>query len=163
MVEKILSLNSFGCPRTSRDFYKNNVFSGKATHSTRERPLFTCVGIWLLAARINHSCVGNCRHSFIGDVQIVRAARDIPAVTKLHSPYRPSTAFESYYKAQKHLETYQEFECACELCKGRSTTTEAVRNQRRELFEEFMKKVPEGEPFDFVKATQLPKGEKVSM
>lgn len=35
-------------------------------------------GVWVLAARINHSCIGNCSRSFIGDMQIIHATCDLP-------------------------------------------------------------------------------------
>ncbi|KAM0189022.1 hypothetical protein ACHAPI_010291 [Fusarium lateritium] len=157
LVEKILSLNSFGSPRTSRDFCKNNIWSGKKTAATRVNPLFTSAGIWLIAARINHSCIGNCQRSFIGDMQIIRAAQDMPAGTELLFPYRPSSASESYQTVQKDLAKWG-FVCTCELCKDRSKTTEAVLKQRKDLFEDFMKQVPDNEPFDLPKATRLLKG-----
>ncbi|KAJ4141746.1 hypothetical protein NW768_000963 [Fusarium equiseti] len=158
LVEKILSLNSFGAPRSTRDFCGNNVWSGnpapEVCASTREKPLFTSVGVWLLAARINHSCVGNCRRSFIGDMQIIRAARDIPADTELTFPYRPTTHSESYQDVQKGLAKWG-FKCDCELCKDRLKTTEAVRVQRKELNEDFNKQLPSDKEFDLEKATKL--------
>ncbi|KAG9502258.1 hypothetical protein J7337_005084 [Fusarium musae] len=158
LVEKILSLNSFGAPRSTRDFCGNNVWSGnpapEVCASTRERPLFTSVGVWLLAARINHSCVGNCRRSFIGDMAIIRAARDIPVGTELTIPYRPSTDSESYQDVQKGLAKWG-FICDCELCKDRLKTTEAVRVRRKELSKEFDKQVPSDQEFDLEKATKL--------
>ncbi|KAF5581687.1 unc-45 like b [Fusarium pseudoanthophilum] len=158
LVEKILSLNSFGAPRSTRDFCGNNVWSGnpapEVCASTRERPLFTSVGVWLLAARINHSCVGNCRRSFIGDMAIIRAARDIPADTELTIPYRPSTNSESYQDVQKGLARWG-FKCDCELCKDRLKTTEAVRVRRKELSKEFNKQLPSDQEFDLDKATKL--------
>jgi hypothetical protein len=157
MVEKILSLNSYGSPRTSRDFCKNNIYSGKETVSTQENPLFTSSGIWLIAARINHSCIGNCRRSFIGDMQIVRAAQDMPAGTELLFPYRPSSASETYQSVQKWLAKWG-FACTCELCKDRSKTTDAILKQRKDLFEDFMKQLPDDKPFDLPKATRLVKG-----
>ncbi|KAF5541141.1 unc-45 like b [Fusarium napiforme] len=158
LVEKILSLNSFGAPRSTRDFCGSNVWSGnpapEACASTRERPLFTSVGVWLLAARINHSCVGNCRRSFIGDMAILRAARDIPAGTELTIPYRPSTDSESYQDVQKGLAKWG-FKCDCELCKDRLKTSEAVRVRRKELSKEFYVQLPSDQEFDLDKATKL--------
>ncbi|KAM0342616.1 hypothetical protein ACHAPU_009344 [Fusarium lateritium] len=158
MVETIMSLNAFGCPRTSRDFCKENVWSGKETHSTREHPMFTTAGIWLIASRINHSCIGNCRRSFIGDMQIIRAARDMPAGEELLFPYRPSTASESYQSVQKHLKDKWGFICACDLCRDRSKTTNAVLKQRKKLHDDFMEQMPSDKPLDFTRAIQLMRG-----
>ncbi|VTO88654.1 unnamed protein product, partial [Fusarium graminearum] len=159
LVEKIISLNSFGSPTTTRDFCKNIIWSGKVgpSPSCRERPLFTTAGVWLLAARINHSCVGNCRRSFIGDIQIVRAARDIPAGTELTFPYCPTGDSETYQDVQNKLAKWG-FTCDCELCKDRRKTTEAVRVLRKELHDDFMDQSPSDEPFDLDKAMKLLKG-----
>ncbi|KAF4999582.1 hypothetical protein FGRMN_2330 [Fusarium graminum] len=154
LVEKILSLNSFGCPRISRDFFERHVFSGKNEYTTRERPWFTIAGVWLMASRINHSCIGNCQRSFIGDMQIVRAAQDIPADTELVFSYRATTHSESLQDYQKKLERW-DFVCSCELCKDRSKTGDAVRKQRQDLHDKFMEQIPSDEPLDFAKATQL--------
>ncbi|OBS25984.1 hypothetical protein FPOA_06514 [Fusarium poae] len=157
LVEKVLSLNSFGSPRTTRDFCKNVIWSGKKTPSSRERPIYTSAGVWLLAARVNHSCVGNCRRSFIGDMQIIRAARDIPAGTELTFPYRASADNESYEETQEKLAKWG-FVCDCELCKERHKTTDTVLLQRRKLHNDFMNQLPSDKPFDFDKATKLLKG-----
>ncbi|KAF5673872.1 TPR domain-containing protein [Fusarium heterosporum] len=154
LVEKILSLNSFGCPRTSRDFFEKHVFSGKNEYTTRERPLFTIAGVWLIASRINHSCIGNCQRSFIGDMLIIRAAQDIPANTELVFSYRATTHSESLQDYQKKLAKWN-FVCSCELCKDRSKTTDTVRKQRKDLYDDFMDQIPSDEPMDFAKAIRL--------
>ncbi|UZP40264.1 hypothetical protein NXS19_008080 [Fusarium pseudograminearum] len=157
--KKVISLNSFGSPTTTRDFCKNIIWSGKVgpSPSCRERPLFTTAGVWLLAARINHSCVGNCRRSFIGDIQIVRAARGLPAGTELTFPYCPTGDSETYQDVQNKLAKWG-FTCDCELCKDRRKTTEAVRILRKELHDDFMDQSPSDEPFDLDKAMKLMKG-----
>lgn len=70
-----MSLNSFGAPRTSRESVE-----ARANHS--ERGYSTC-GIWPIASRINHACLSNCRRSFIGNMLLVRATRDMDAGTEL--------------------------------------------------------------------------------
>jgi len=40
-------------------------------------------GIWIISSYINHSCISNCRRSFIGDMQIIRATQDLHADTEL--------------------------------------------------------------------------------
>ncbi|PTD06973.1 hypothetical protein FCULG_00007245 [Fusarium culmorum] len=159
VVEKVISLNSFGSPTTTRDFCKNIIWSGKVgpSPSCRERPLFTTSGVWLLAARINHSCVCNCRRSFIGDIQIVRAAQDLPVGTELTFPYCPTGDPETYQDIQNKLAKWG-FTCDCELCKDRRKTTKAVRVLRKELHDDFMDQSPSDEPFDLDKAMELMKG-----
>ncbi|RKL26000.1 hypothetical protein BFJ72_g13891 [Fusarium proliferatum] len=131
LVEKINSLNCFGAPRTSRESFL------KATSSSRDMTgdedfKYTTSGIWLLASRINHSCVGNCRRSFIGDMQIVRATRDLPAGTELFFCYRLPVAFESYQETQKGLNHWG-FTCDCGLCLCKKATSGSILQRRKVL------------------------------
>ncbi|SCV57511.1 related to TPR domain protein [Fusarium fujikuroi] len=131
LVEKINSLNCFGAPRTSRESYL------KATSSSRDMTdgegfKYTTSGIWLLASRINHSCVGNCRRSFIGDMQIVRATRDLPAGTELFFCYRLPVPFESYQETQKGLNHWG-FTCGCGLCLSKKATSGSILQRRKVL------------------------------
>ncbi|KAF5983620.1 TPR domain-containing protein [Fusarium coicis] len=131
LVERINSLNCFGAPRTSRES------SLQATSSSRDMSddkdfKYTTSGIWLLASRINHSCVGNCRRSFIGDMQIVRATRDLPADTELFFCYRHPVRFETYQEAQKGLNHWG-FTCGCELCLLKKATPRSVLQRRKVL------------------------------
>ncbi|KAL9562488.1 hypothetical protein ACKAV7_013571 [Fusarium commune] len=91
--------------------------------------------IWLLASRINHSCVSNCRRSFIGDMQIIRATQDMSAGTELLLSYRAPCSFESYEQVQKHLSTWGS-KYSCDLCKNRSNEDKAALEKRRKIFHE---------------------------
>ncbi|KAK2124841.1 hypothetical protein NOF04DRAFT_1348596 [Fusarium oxysporum II5] len=77
----------------------------------------------------------NCRRSFIGDMQIIRATQDMSAGTKLLLSYRTPCAFESYAQVQKHLSTWG-FKCACDLCKSRSKEDKAALEKRRKICHE---------------------------
>ncbi|KAJ4137178.1 hypothetical protein NW768_002759 [Fusarium equiseti] len=129
LAEKIASLNAFGAPRTSRESFlhatssSNNMTSGKDSK-------YTTSGIWLIASRINHSCVGNCRRSFIGDMQIVRATKDLAADTELSFCYRLPVPFESYQEAQKGFNNWG-FTCNCELCLCKKATSRSVFQKRK--------------------------------
>ncbi|TVY65370.1 Protein unc-45-like protein A [Fusarium oxysporum f. sp. cubense] len=131
LVEKIASLNGFGAPRTSRESFL------QATSSSRDMTggkdfKYTTSGIWLLASRINHSCVGNCRRSFIGDMHIVRATRDLLADTELFFCYRLPVPFESYQEAQKGFNNWG-FTCDCGLCLCKKATSRSVFQRRKVL------------------------------
>lgn len=76
---------------------------------------FGSEGIWFVASRMNHSCYNNCQRSYIGDMQIVRAAQDLPAGAELLIDYRSAVPFQTYDEVQKRLESYG-FTCACEIC-----------------------------------------------
>jgi hypothetical protein len=93
---------------------------------------YTTAGIWLLASRINHSCVGNCRRAFIGDMQLVRATCDIPAGTELLFAYRSPKPLETYAETQEALKDWG-FTCGCALCLARKATTAATLQRRMML------------------------------
>lgn len=72
---RIVALNSFGCPLNSRESHINPTpEKNRAFHSS---------GIWPQASYINHSCLSNARRSFVGDMMIVRASRNLPPDTEL--------------------------------------------------------------------------------
>ncbi|CZR64819.1 uncharacterized protein PAC_14718 [Phialocephala subalpina] len=123
-IQRIMALNSFGGSLTTL-----------TTHMTKPgTPLQHSSGVWLLASRINHSCIGNCRRSFIGDMQILRSASDLPANTELFWPYRlPSaTTDHDYDSTQAELASYG-FVCSCALCTDAKTTSKEVREKRERL------------------------------
>ncbi|RSL93841.1 hypothetical protein CDV31_014539 [Fusarium ambrosium] len=128
LVERIITLNSFGSPRTSRASFEKSI-----TQRTQETTFRTC-GIWLLASKMNHSCVSNCRRSFIGDMQIIRATKDLPAGTELTFVYRSPEPLESYQDVQKSLSGWH-FLCGCELCLERKATPDATLEKRRAITE----------------------------
>ncbi|KAJ3535514.1 hypothetical protein NM208_g7101 [Fusarium decemcellulare] len=134
LVDKIISLNAFGSPRTSQESFLNET-PGNTDLNEAKQPRYTTSGIWLLASRINHSCVGNCRRSFIGDMHIVRATKDLAAGTELFFSYRTPTLLEPYQETQKHLGHWG-FTCNCELCKAKKATPAAVLRRRKVLLNE---------------------------
>ncbi|KAJ4111312.1 hypothetical protein NW768_011885 [Fusarium equiseti] len=130
-IERIIALNAFGAPRSTcenlTDAEQGRNQSLEPMHST-----FATAGIWLMASKINHSCIGNCHRSFIGDMQIVRATKDIPANTELLFSYHPLSTLEYYGEVQEHLSDWG-FVCECALCKDRKNTTK-TQMQRRAIF-----------------------------
>ncbi|KAL2036485.1 hypothetical protein N7G274_010801 [Stereocaulon virgatum] len=94
LVDRIVSLNVFGCPRTSLENH--------SAKSTSESPHHTC-GIFIKASHINHSCYSNARRSFIGDMQIVRATRNIPAGSEIVFWYAIPGPNYTYEKTQEKL------------------------------------------------------------
>ncbi|KAI0160748.1 TPR domain protein [Xylariaceae sp. FL1272] len=124
LVEKIVSLNHFPAPRTSHG----------ATTFCPHDCCKTCStsGIWLVASRINHSCLGNCYRSFLGDVQIVRATEDLPAGTELRFAYHPPAPRVTYEETQKALSRW-EFTCNCQWCTDRKSTPNKKLQARKRL------------------------------
>ncbi|KAK2474141.1 hypothetical protein H9L39_14101 [Fusarium oxysporum f. sp. albedinis] len=121
MVERTIHYNEVNAPRT-----KSNDF---------ETRVFRKTGDSLEIDNNNTNCVSNCRRSFIGDMQIIRATQDMSAGTKLLLSYRTPCAFESYAQVQKHLSTWG-FKCACDLCKSRSKEDKAALEKRRKFCHE---------------------------
>ncbi|KAF4999866.1 hypothetical protein FDECE_11365 [Fusarium decemcellulare] len=131
LVDKITSLNVFGSPRTSQESFLNET-SGNTDLAEAKQPKYTTSGIWLLASRINHSCVGNCRRSFIGDMHIVRATQDLAAGTELFFSYRTAIPLEPYHETQKHIGHWG-FTCDCELCRAKKATPASILRRRKVL------------------------------
>jgi hypothetical protein len=111
-VYRVVQLNSFGAPRSSLQTFIDIISQSEGKGKTADKESGTC-GIWLIASRINHSHDTNCRRSFIGDMQIVRATRDMEAGTELLFPYQSLSA--SYEKTQQNLNNWG-FVCNCALC-----------------------------------------------
>ena len=70
-------------------------------------------GIWLMASRINHSCLSNACRSFLGDLQLVRATSDIPPNTEITYWYKLPTGESD--EMQDELKHWR-FQCKCIIC-----------------------------------------------
>ncbi|KKY31772.1 putative tpr domain-containing protein [Diaporthe ampelina] len=106
-VHDIVSRNAFGLGPATRD-------AGRPEAEGRGVGIST--GLWLRAARINHSCVPNTEKEFVGDMMLVRAKRRIAAGEEILHSYVDE---RSSYKTRKEalLATWG-FECDCSLCEG---------------------------------------------
>ncbi|OHE96049.1 hypothetical protein CORC01_08586 [Colletotrichum orchidophilum] len=123
LVATTVGLNCFGAPRASILNWENTGGQKKS---------YTTCGIWSLASHINHSCVGNCRRSFIGDMMVVRASRDMDADTELLMSYRPPDEGASYKETQKNLQHW-DFICRCELCEEKKSVSKQTFQKRQGL------------------------------
>ncbi|KAI1321894.1 TPR domain protein [Xylariaceae sp. FL0255] len=128
LVDKIISHNSFGAPRTS---HGKDLFGDKPAADDNH----TTCGIWLTASRFNHACLGNCQRSFIGDMQIVRASQDLPAGAEVHFMYAPCIPRMSYKETQKKLSNWG-FVCDCRWCRDRKSTPEKCIMTRNRLLKD---------------------------
>ncbi|KAF4345120.1 unc-45 like b [Fusarium beomiforme] len=140
MVEKIITFNAMGAPLTTKAHF-DEFFSGKTGNSESFSPYeaakFSNAGIWLLASRINHNCIGNCRRSFIGDMQIIRATKNMPAGTELLFSYRAPQPLDSYQLAQEELSAWR-FTCSCELGKDNKKTSVTDVKKRNEIYGKYL-------------------------
>jgi hypothetical protein len=74
-------------------------------------------GLFLTAARMNHSCRPNANHFWRPDLQktLVFATRDIYAGQEICNTYGPSECMKTQER-RKHLNDRFSFECMCEMC-----------------------------------------------
>ena len=120
--------NGFDTEITSLSKFRNDLVETPAEEEIRSS---NC-GIWTTAAFINHSCVGNCQPSYIGDIQIWRATRDLPAGAELFFPYKAPDESYSYAEAQDKLKNWG-FKCTCAACREKQSLTDAQLVRRRTL------------------------------
>ncbi|KAI4661522.1 uncharacterized protein J4E88_010970 [Alternaria novae-zelandiae] len=129
LVERTMTLNVFGSPITSLNSYKRL----KDNKESKEKAYHSC-GIWIKASYINHSCLGNVRRSFIGDMMIVRAKKDMEAGTELSFPYEaPDGHYTS--KVDQKFKNWG-FVCNCPLCEDIKSTKASEVTKRRTLLEQ---------------------------
>lgn len=91
-------------------------------------------GVWLRASRANHSCVPNGDRSFIGDMMILRATREIKAGEEIRLSYLNPD--HPYPKRKAGLAAYG-FECDCPLCQSERLIPAQVLDKRARIIDEF--------------------------
>ncbi|EEC42999.1 predicted protein [Phaeodactylum tricornutum CCAP 1055/1] len=72
------------------------------------------LGLFPLAAMINHSCVGNAVRVLVDDVMVVHATTDLPAGTELVWSYGPPTT--PFAQRNTRLRAHYGFVCDCPRC-----------------------------------------------
>ncbi len=100
-------------------------------------------GLWRHASYLNHSCVPNTMRSFVGDVLVSRAARDIAAGDEIFQQYVPVKADRQARRDQ--LLSGWGFECACGLCRGEAASSDDMHERRKVVLlqvEKIAKKTP---------------------
>jgi tetratricopeptide (TPR) repeat protein len=106
-VSKLLDLNgfSFAVGRESQAY-------GTSARMIVTTPKLT--GLWIRIANANHACLSNAVRSFIGDLIILRAAKDIKNGEEITISYQnPAPLLED---RQKGLFSSWGFRCNCLLC-----------------------------------------------
>ncbi|KAF2770519.1 hypothetical protein EJ03DRAFT_270369 [Teratosphaeria nubilosa] len=129
-TQAIIEQNAFGCPDVRSTKKDENESSGMS------RELQESSGVWIMASYTNHACVGNSIRSFIGDMMIVRATKDIVAGQEILQPYRLPGIEHS--KVQSDLKEHWGFECQCAICVAEDSGSAAQRRQRAALNKEVM-------------------------
>jgi hypothetical protein len=128
----MVSLNSFGCPRSSAKEYRAFV-TGKQPEFS-ETSGYDSTGFWILASHFNHGCLPNASRSFIGNFMIIRAARDMASGEELTLGYvSPDLSQE---ERQKKLSDQWGFVCDCKLCHAERATPKEKQRKRAALLKD---------------------------
>ena len=157
LIYHILSLNTFGCPITSRAGHAD----GHALPPKEVDCQHSSSGLWITASRINHSCFYNARRSFIGDMQIVRAACDMPCDTEITFMYQAVNSDESNSTRSSNSSNMQNvlqnwgFECTCVICTYRLTTALQIIRHRDALLYDLESRFKDFYEVDLPKAESL--------
>jgi hypothetical protein len=117
-VQAALELNGFGCPSTASALEGDEGTNGAGIST----------GFWITASFINHDCIGNAQRSFIGDMMIIRATKDIAKDEQILMRYKNET--DDYDEFQKTLQISWGFRCTCRLCVAESKTSGQQRKHR---------------------------------
>lgn len=128
-----MSFNEFGCPLSSLITHKNlirNVVVGKATNKSTA---YQSCSIWTQASYMNHCCSPTAKRSFIGDMMIVRATRDMEPGTEITIEYINRDGIGG--KAMQDILKNWEFTCACAMCQDEKQTKASVLAERQKLID----------------------------
>lgn len=126
-VQTIVQHNAFGCPTLSTT-------SNEAKKQSNNSAGYPSTGLWVTAAYTNHACNGNAMRSFIGDMMILRATRDIAESDEILMPYRLPNA--DHDATQAELQKIWGFTCDCALCAAERKTSRTQRQERIRLVQE---------------------------
>ena len=127
-----MAFNAFGCPRTTLASH-----FGKPTKEFAKGG-FSTSAIFITASAFNHSCYGNARRSFIGDMMILRATCDIQAETEIRIPYIKPERTDDYNQTQQKFSNWG-FTCTCVLCEDKRRTRQTVFRNRAALNQDIMR------------------------
>lgn len=136
LIESIRRRNCFSASLTTREEIR--------TRPTANGPSQT-KGLWTHASRMNHSCVPNTSRSFIGDILISRAVRDIEAGEELFQNY---TSIKAQCARRQAAFDGWGFKCTCALCEGEAKSTVEEEEEKTRVLAEIeklaKKKPPKG-------------------
>jgi hypothetical protein len=138
----ILDHNCYGCPTVRSS---SNAAQAQLASSTG----YPSSGVWIHASYINHACNGNAMRSFIGDMMIVRATRNVKQGEEICMPYRLPHPDNSVTQAE--LQKIWGFKCDCSLCRAEAATPGIEKKQRQELIGKAAEFISKNKPQDGVK------------
>jgi hypothetical protein len=89
------------------------------------------LGLYPLAAMVNHSCIPNSVRVFVGETMIVHTCQSIAAGDEIVWSYIP--LIEGYNRRQMLLLETHNFSCRCVRCRSESTMSSELQSQLMEL------------------------------
>ncbi|THW48638.1 hypothetical protein D6C76_06144 [Aureobasidium pullulans] len=126
-IENIIEYNSFGYGHDP----ELTSFGNAALTTPGLNNMDGSMGLWVHCSAMNHSCLFNAEHSFIGDMIIFRATRDIAKDEEITTLYKEINA--DYDIRDAALRTWG-FSCDCKLCEADRTCPETPT--RKHLMEQ---------------------------
>lgn len=133
-MKKTIDLNCFGCPLLSRQSHIQTMSADVAAKGENKK--FHSAGIWCMASYINHSCLSNARRSFIGDMMVIRASRNLPPDTEITFWYQSPIGNLDVKPA--NVQNWG-FSCDCTICEDIQGLSQAVVSTRKRLSTELEK------------------------
>lgn len=125
-VAAIMDHNCFGCAETRT---ADALSAAKASDRDEKS-----VGVWTVASYFNHACDSNAHRSFMGDMIIVRAAKDIKNGDEIFIAYR-APGFDNDATVEQ-LQKSWKFRCDCSICTAEAATTVPQHKERKALIKE---------------------------
>ncbi|KAL6709652.1 hypothetical protein ACN47E_001080 [Coniothyrium glycines] len=119
-IEHIRRRNCFSAPLRSSDLIK---FPAPVRN-----------GFWIHTSYINHDCLPNSVRTFIGDLLLLRATRDISEGEEITAQYLAPDLV--YAERQKNIYDTWQFRCECKLCELDKAIGKDIESQRMTIFEE---------------------------
>lgn len=151
LLDRIISLNCFGCPRTSLDSHFQDA---QAKQERAKEEGYPTTGLFIMASYLNHSCNSNVRRSFIGDMQVIRATRNIPADTELTFWYALPDQSLTHGKMQDSFKPWG-FQCTCSICEYAKNAPRKQLNKRNVLLQDLEDAFSSRDGADLYKAERL--------
>ncbi len=124
MIHAVVGLNCYKYLQ-SRDFHRG---LAHAEPDLLYHPM--SAGLWIQASYINHSCLPNVERAFIGDMIIIRAAKDLDAGSELAHSY--VSLLKGYEDRQNGLKDYA-FQCTCRRCRSDESVPADRHEKRNEI------------------------------
>ncbi|KAK7995810.1 TPR domain protein [Apiospora marii] len=93
-------------------------------------------GIYPHASMINHACDPNSVHTSIGDLNIIRAAKNIKKGDEITIVYEHRVD-DDPRKLQEKLSLNYDFRCQCVVCKAHEQCSDQKLDERRDRLKEF--------------------------